>query len=126
MLGGIGLLGLLYQRFPPGFRPALPERWWWLMLALLALPIARRCVTTVADPTPERVQLAVKHCLLSIIVLDAAVTLVAGSGYDAVLVLPAVACRAAGPLGVLDLNGHVLWLPRTIAPCCGCLTYPTC
>ena len=87
MLGGIGLLGLLYQRLPPGFRPALPERWWWLMLALLAFPIARRCVTAVAAPTPERVQLAVKHCLLSIIVLDAAVTLVAGSGYDAVMVL---------------------------------------
>lgn len=87
MLGGIGVLGLLHHRFPPGFRPALPERWWWLMLALLGLPIARRCVATVAEPTPERVQLAVKHCLLSIIVLDAAVAFVAGSRYDAVVVL---------------------------------------
>lgn len=94
MLAGIGLLGLLHDSFPPGFRPALPDRWWWLMLALLGLPIARRCVTTVADPTPERVQLAVKHCLSSIIVLDAAVVFLAGAWYDAAgvlcLLLPAV------------------------------------
>jgi len=87
MLGGIALLGLLHRSFPPGVRPTLPDRWWWIMLALLGLPIARRGVTTVADPTPERVQLAVKHCLLSIIVLDAAVTFLAGSWYDAVVVL---------------------------------------
>ena len=85
-LAGI-LLGLLHGSFPPGVRPTLPDRWWWIMLALLGLPIARRCVTTVADPTPERVQLAVKHCLLSIIVLDAAVTFLASSWYDAVVVL---------------------------------------
>lgn len=87
MLAGIGLLGLLHDSFPLGFRPALPDRWWWLMLALLGLPIARRCVTTVADPTPERVQSAVKHCLSSIIVLDAAVVFLAGGWYDAVVVL---------------------------------------
>lgn len=87
MLGGIGMLGWLHPNFPPGFRAVLPARWWWMMLALLGLPIARRCVMTVAYPTPEQVQLAVKHCLLSIIVLDAAVTFLAGSWYDAVLVL---------------------------------------
>ena len=88
MLAGIGLLGLLHYSFPTTFRPALPDRrWWWLMLALLGLPIARRCVTTVADPTPQRVQVAVKHGLLSIIVLDAAVTFVAAGWYDAVMVL---------------------------------------
>lgn len=87
MLAGIACLGLLHRNFPQGFRPALPERWWLLMLALLGLPIARRCVMTVADPVPERVQAAVKQCLLSIIVLDAAVTFVVGNWYDAVMVL---------------------------------------
>ena len=87
MLAGIACLGLLHRNFPPGFRPALPERWWLLMLALLGLPIARRCVMTIADPVPERVQAAVKQCLLSIIVLDAAVTFVVGNWYDAVIVL---------------------------------------
>jgi len=87
MLAGIACLGLLHRNLPVGFGPALPERWWLLMLALLGLPIARRCVATVADPTPERVQAAVKQCLLSIIILDAAVTFVAGNWYDAVIVL---------------------------------------
>ena len=87
MLAGIACLGLLHRNFPPGFRPALPERWWLLMLALLGLPIARRSVMTIADPVPERVQAAVKQCLLSIIVLDAAVTFVVGNWYDAVIVL---------------------------------------
>jgi 4-hydroxybenzoate polyprenyltransferase len=87
MLAGIAGLGLLHRNFPPGFGPALPERWWLLMLALLGLPIARRCVMTVADPVPARVQAAVKQCLLSIIVLDAAVTFTVGNWYDAVIVL---------------------------------------
>jgi 4-hydroxybenzoate polyprenyltransferase len=87
MLAGIACLGLFHRNFPQGFRPALPERWWLLMLALLGLPIVRRCVMTLADPVPERVQAAVKQCLLSIIVLDAAVTFVVGNWYDAVIVL---------------------------------------
>jgi 4-hydroxybenzoate polyprenyltransferase len=87
MLGGIAVWGLLHRNFPPGFRPALPERWWLLMLGLLALPIARRCAMTIADPAPERVQLAVKHCLMSIIVLDAAVVFVVTGGYEALIVL---------------------------------------
>ncbi len=87
MLAGIVCLGLLHRNLPPGFRPALPERWWLLMLALLGLPIARRCVMTIADPTPERVQAAVKQCLLSIVIFDAAVTFVVGNWYDAVSVL---------------------------------------
>ena len=81
MLGGMALLGLLHRSLPPGFRPTLPEQWWLLMLGLLGLPIARRCAMALADPQPARVQAAVKHCLMSIIVLDAAVVfLVAGGG----------------------------------------------
>jgi len=87
ILVGIACLGLLHRNFPPGFGPALPDRGWLLMLALLGLPIARRCAMTIADPVPERVQAAVKQCLWSIIVLDAAVTFVVGNWYDAVMVL---------------------------------------
>jgi 4-hydroxybenzoate polyprenyltransferase len=87
MLGGMALLGLLHRNFPPGFRPTLPERWWLLMLGLLGLPIARRCALALADPGPERVQAAVKHCLMSIIVLDAAVVFVVAGGGAALSVL---------------------------------------
>ena len=87
MLSGIAFLGLLYRYFPPGFRPTLPARWWPLMLALLGLPIARRCAMAIANPGSDQVQLAVKHCLLSIIVLDAAVVFVVAGGHEALVVL---------------------------------------
>lgn len=100
MLGGLALLGLLHRNFPPGFRPSLPERWWLLMLGLLGLPIARRCALALADPGPERVQAAVKHCLMSIIVLDGAVVFVVAGGGAA--------------LTVLSLLIPALWLGRWI------------
>lgn len=100
MLGGLALLGLLHRNFPPGFRPSLPERWWLLMLGLLGLPIARRCALALADAGPERVQAAVKHCLMSIIVLDAAVVFVVAGGGAA--------------LTVLSLLIPALWLGRWI------------
>jgi 4-hydroxybenzoate polyprenyltransferase len=87
MLGGIAVLSLLHRSFPAGFRPTLPDRWWLLMLGLLGLPIARRCAMTIANPVPEQVQLAVKHCLMSIIVLDAAVVFVVAGGREALVVL---------------------------------------
>jgi hypothetical protein len=41
--------------------------------AALALITARRCVIAIFEPTPPRVQAAVRHCVHSLIVLDAAV-----------------------------------------------------
>jgi len=41
--------------------------------AALALITARRCVLALYDPTPPRVQAAARHCVHTIIVLDAAV-----------------------------------------------------
>ena len=49
---------------------------WRILLLVLALTIARRCLTAAYRPTPARVQTAIKQCLLSLIVLDAAVCLV--------------------------------------------------
>jgi hypothetical protein len=41
---------------------------------VLALLTARRCALAILEPTPRRVQAAVRHCVQSIIVLDAAIT----------------------------------------------------
>jgi hypothetical protein len=41
--------------------------------AAIAIIIGRRCVIAIFDPSPERVQAAVRNCVHSIIVLDAAV-----------------------------------------------------
>jgi 4-hydroxybenzoate polyprenyltransferase len=49
-----------------------PERWDLMWAALIAL-IAWRCVRAIARPTPANVQSAVRHCILSLIVLDAAI-----------------------------------------------------
>jgi hypothetical protein len=46
---------------------------WYLLWILLALITTRRCVTAIIDPSPGRVQTAVRHCVQTIIVLDAAV-----------------------------------------------------
>jgi 4-hydroxybenzoate polyprenyltransferase len=48
---------------------------WPLLIFVLGFSIVRRCLTALTDPTPARVQLAVKQCILSIVVLDAAICL---------------------------------------------------
>jgi 4-hydroxybenzoate polyprenyltransferase len=76
MIAGVALLGAIYARLPPGFSPTLAgQNTWFLLLGLLAFVIVRRCAVAVADPSPRRVQSAVKNCLWSLIVLDAAVAL---------------------------------------------------
>ncbi len=76
MLAGIGLLGLLHAELPPGFPRTLGrDSTWFLLLGLMAFVIVRRCVVAVAEPSPRRVQLAVRNCLRSLIFLDAAVAL---------------------------------------------------
>jgi 4-hydroxybenzoate polyprenyltransferase len=58
-----------------GNRPPLDvaPNGWYLLWIVLALITARRCVLAVLDPIPPRVQAAVRHCVHSLIVLDAAV-----------------------------------------------------
>lgn len=81
MVLGIGLLAM-YNKFGAG-----KERFvldvnmafiWPTLLFVLAFTIARRCSKAVRDPTPERVQDAVKQCIFSLIILDASVCLAAG------------------------------------------------
>jgi hypothetical protein len=44
-----------------------------LLWVALALWTARRCAQAVLEPSPYRVQAAVRHCVQSIIILDATV-----------------------------------------------------
>ncbi len=55
----------------PHYALSDPDRWnlFWVVLAVL---IGWRCVMAVIQPVPLRVQAAVKHCILSLIMLDAA------------------------------------------------------
>jgi 4-hydroxybenzoate polyprenyltransferase len=75
-------------------RLQMPETHYWLLLALLMATVLRRCGAAAADPVPEKVQAAVKHSILSLIWLDAAVAAAAaGPAYGvaiAALLVPAI------------------------------------
>jgi 4-hydroxybenzoate polyprenyltransferase len=66
------------------------DRWYWFW-GLMAVMIGWRGLRAIIDPLPVYVQGAVKQCLLSLIVLDAAVCLgVRGPYYGALIVLLAL------------------------------------
>jgi len=92
MAAGIVLLGLmsLYVPLKNGLEPHVFAA----LLALLSFPVFRRCLSAAYDPTPEKVQVAVKQSILSLIWFDAATAIVvAGAAYGiaiAALLLPAL------------------------------------
>jgi 4-hydroxybenzoate polyprenyltransferase len=78
-----------------GFRqPGVKIEYYWILLGLLMLTVLRRCGVAAVDPVPEKVQVAVKHSILSLIWLDAA-TAAAAAGPEygvviAALLIPAL------------------------------------
>ena len=79
MTMGLAFLALFPQvgAFESGeFRISLRSPLVWTMLvAVLGFSIIRRCLVAVRDPQPRLVQLSVKQCIVSLIVIDAAVCL---------------------------------------------------
>ncbi len=76
LLGGVALLGALPTVLPVEISGRfIPAQSWLLLLSVLGLVIARRCVLAILDPSPQRVRDAVRNCIWSLIVLDAAVAL---------------------------------------------------
>jgi 4-hydroxybenzoate polyprenyltransferase len=74
LLAGMGLLAMTpVVAQQPSLAVGLNG--WYLLWALLALVTGRRCVLAIVEPTATRVQAAVRHCVHSLIVLDAAVCL---------------------------------------------------
>ncbi|MCA9249219.1 MAG: hypothetical protein KDA42_18985, partial [Planctomycetales bacterium] len=74
MLAGIGLL-YYFPNFSEQF--AMPRRWEFLWLAVAAL-IGWRAVRAIATPRPAHVQMAVKHAIFGLFMLDAGVCLALG------------------------------------------------
>lgn len=64
-----------------------PTMVWPLALFLMTVSILRRCLSAISDPTPRQVQAAVKQCIFSLIVLDAAVVLLVAHWALAIAVL---------------------------------------
>jgi 4-hydroxybenzoate polyprenyltransferase len=70
-----GLAVLMTLPYITNERPPLEitRTGWYLLWAAIILIIARRCLMAIFDPSPRRVQLAVRNCVHSVIVIDAAV-----------------------------------------------------
>lgn len=80
---GIATLALL-----PQWRPLrVPAPAWQLLMTVLGLTIAVRCLRAIVDPRPQTVQVAVKNALLSLIVFNGAITYAVRPGVEAFLVL---------------------------------------
>jgi 4-hydroxybenzoate polyprenyltransferase len=73
MLTGIALLASLPSWARGDEWPAIqPPPRWYVFWGLIGLLIGWRCLQAVLDPRPLRVQTAVKSCLFSLVILDAA------------------------------------------------------
>jgi len=72
MLAGVGLLAWFPAWTDPPYRylQTTPS-WWYMAMGLLGLFIARPAMRAVAEADPDRVQFAVKQCILSLVILDA-------------------------------------------------------
>ena len=68
--------GMVTLAWFPNMTPTRVDRQmgtWYLFWAVLVLQTAWRCLRAIADPRASNVQIAVKQCLLTLIVLDATV-----------------------------------------------------
>ena len=75
LLAGVGILAA-YPTWAGDFEPPLnPPGNWYLFWLLIGALIGQRCLRAIVDPQPQLVQAAVKTCILSLIMLDAATLL---------------------------------------------------
>jgi 4-hydroxybenzoate polyprenyltransferase len=88
LLSGIGLLASLPVWVTGREWPEIqvPPRWY-VFWGLLVLLIAGRCVRAVVDPRPQWVQAAVRNCIFSLIILDAAACVAVQDAFWGVVIL---------------------------------------
>jgi 4-hydroxybenzoate polyprenyltransferase len=72
---GVALMALLPCLPHPEKKLLSPDNLAYLLFAVLALPMVRRALVAISDPQPANVQAMIKHCNLSLIMLNAAITL---------------------------------------------------
>ncbi|MFO0789055.1 MAG: UbiA family prenyltransferase [Pirellulales bacterium] len=87
LVSGIAILAAV--PYLTNHRPPLevPTVGWYLLWLAIGLIIIRRALMAIFDPTSQRVQAAVRHCVQSIIVLDAALCVGYASPYWGFVVL---------------------------------------
>ena len=87
LAAGMGLLVWMPAWLPEERLLRVSMARWRLFWAALGLLIGWRCVRAIAWPQPRLVQAAVKNCIHSLIVLDAAVCLAIGGQFWAIVIL---------------------------------------
>jgi len=92
MTTGLASLALLHRVAPRlGFRARISAETWCLLLFAIGFTVVRRCSRAVAKPTPQRVQAAVTSGIWSLIVLDAALSLLVSRPIWAIVILALLA-----------------------------------
>jgi 4-hydroxybenzoate polyprenyltransferase len=100
----VGLLLAMFVTSAPGSADKIDSKfgeYFSLLIAILALPILRRCVMALVEATPSAVQIAVITSLRSLIVLDAAICLLVENGR------PVYSIALLGLLGASFLLGRL-------------------
>ncbi len=73
---------------PPESKPSFAlSANWYLLMGVMGWLIGWRCVRTVIDPSPAMVQAAVRHCIFSLVMLDAAACLAVRGPFGAIAIL---------------------------------------
>ena len=60
---------------------------WFVLIGVLGLVTGGRLSVAIADPSPRNVQVAIKNCILSLIVLDATCTVVVCPTWQGMVIL---------------------------------------
>jgi 4-hydroxybenzoate polyprenyltransferase len=88
MVAGVVLLGVAGYFLETKLRAPYV---YWALLALLTLTIARRSLSAAFNGSPPLVQGAIKHAIMSLIMLDAAVAAASGPPYYAIAIVALLA-----------------------------------
>jgi 4-hydroxybenzoate polyprenyltransferase len=80
MIAGIAVIGWWGSLFhAQRINPGINAPYFWLLLLVMLIVSQRRCLEAVLNPEPPQVQAAIKQCIFSLILFDAAIT-VFGTG----------------------------------------------
>jgi 4-hydroxybenzoate polyprenyltransferase len=83
---GISIVAQLPRLTHPDKHLVAQDQIAYLLFAVLALPMARRALVAINDPQSTNVQAMVKHCIMSLIILDAAITMLTSGPIPGALV----------------------------------------
>jgi 4-hydroxybenzoate polyprenyltransferase len=86
IVSGVAILALLPLWPHPEKKLLGNDNLAYLLFAVLSLPMLRRALVAISHPEPANVQAMIKHCILSLIVLNAAITMLTSGPVPGLLI----------------------------------------